>query len=123
MSFFDSTQGISQSYAVTNGVTQVPLKVVGVGFHQIKAVYSGDTKNPVLNSDFVTVTATGTGIFSIYGTTALLYASRQATRAWNLADYTPPNRRWYYDPLLAETDPPGFKPKRYEERGRRIVLW
>ncbi len=61
--------------------------------------------------------------FTIYGTTALLYASKQATRPWNAADYSPPNRRWYYDPLLGETDPPGFKPKRFEERGRRIVLW
>lgn len=61
--------------------------------------------------------------FTVYGTTALLYASRQATRPWSAADYSPPNRRWYYDPLLGETDPPGFKPKRYEERGRRIVSW
>ncbi len=57
---------------------------------------------------------------TIYGALALLYDSEQATRAWIQADYTPPSRRWYYDPLLQDTNPPGFRAARVYERGRWV---
>jgi len=59
--------------------------------------------------------------FTIYGSLALLYASAQATRPWNTADYTPPNRRWFYDTRLRDRNPPGFNLARVYERGRWTV--
>jgi len=57
--------------------------------------------------------------FTIYGALALLFDSEQATRPWNAADYTPPQRRWYYDSLLQDNNPPGFRVARVYSRG----LW
>ena len=57
---------------------------------------------------------------TIYGALALLFDSEQATGRWNAADYTPPNRRWYYDTLLQDHNPPGFHVARTYERGRWV---
>ena len=60
--------------------------------------------------------------FTVYGALALLYNSEQDTGAtWNLARYSPPNRRWYYDTMLQDTNPPGFRVARTYERGRRMI--
>jgi type II secretory pathway pseudopilin PulG len=59
--------------------------------------------------------------FTVYGSLALLYNSAWSTQPWSLARYSPPNRRWYYDPLLQDTNPPGFRIARSYERGRRII--
>jgi Tfp pilus assembly protein PilX len=56
--------------------------------------------------------------FTVYGALALLYNSQQATRPWSAADYTPPQRRWYYDTLLQDNNPPGFRVARVYSRGR-----
>ena len=56
--------------------------------------------------------------FTVYGALALLYDSAQATRPWSAADYTPPQRRWYYDTLLQDNNPPGFRVARVYSRGR-----
>lgn len=59
--------------------------------------------------------------FTIYGSLALLYASDRAVRPWSAADYTPPNRRWFYDTRLRDRNPPGFNIARVYERGRWTV--
>jgi hypothetical protein len=59
--------------------------------------------------------------FTIYGSLALLYNSEQATGTWKNARYSPPNRRWYYDTNLQDTNPPGFRVARTYERGRRVI--
>lgn len=77
------------------------------------ASYSGGVEN------FVRFHENWSGdYFTIYGSLALLYASQQAVRPWSGADYTPPNRRWYYDALLQDRNPPGFRVARVYERGR-----
>ena len=58
--------------------------------------------------------------FTIYGALALLYDSEQATHPWANASYNPPNRRWYYDTLLQNTNPPGFSVAHTYSRGDRI---
>ncbi len=58
---------------------------------------------------------------TIYGSLAQLYSSQQATRPWSAADYSPPNRRWYYDDKLQDSNPPGFHVARVYERGRWIA--
>jgi hypothetical protein len=58
--------------------------------------------------------------FTIYGALAQLYDSAQATRPWDAADYTPPSRRWYYDTLLQDNNPPGFRVARLYSRGRWV---
>ena len=47
--------------------------------------------------------------FTISGALAQLYASEQARGLWKDADYTPPARRWYYDDLLRDRNPPGMR--------------
>lgn len=59
--------------------------------------------------------------FTIYGSLAQLFASQQATRPWSAADYDPPNRRWYYDDKLQDSNPPGFHVARLYDRGRFLV--
>ena len=59
----------------------------------------------------------GGDYLTIYGALALLYNSQQATGPWNAADYSPPNRRWYYDTILQDNNPPGFRVARTYERG------
>lgn len=60
----------------------------------------------------------GSKFLTIYGSLALLYNSQQAKGAWSAADYTPPDRRWYYDSNLQDNNPPGFRIARVYERGR-----
>lgn len=55
--------------------------------------------------------------YTIYGALALLYNSQQAKGAWASADYAAPNRRWYYDTLFQDTNPPGFRTARSYQRG------
>ena len=57
---------------------------------------------------------------TIYGALALLFDSEQATGPWGNASYSPPNRRWYYDTLFQDRNPPGFHVARTYERGRWV---
>ncbi len=57
---------------------------------------------------------------TIYGALALLFDSAQAKAPWSAASYSPPNRRWYYDTLLQDNNPPGFRVARTYERGRWV---
>jgi hypothetical protein len=75
--------------------------------------YSGGIEN------FVRFHETWSGkYFTIYGALALLYASNQAKGAWVDADYNPPNRRWFYDTLFHDHNPPGIQAARAYDRGR-----
>jgi hypothetical protein len=56
--------------------------------------------------------------YTIHGALALLYNSQQAKGEWDLASYGAPNRRWFYDTLLQDNNPPGFRVARSYERGR-----
>ncbi len=58
---------------------------------------------------------------TIYGATALLYDSEEATQPWGAASYGAPDRHWYYDPLLSDRNPPGFHVARIYERGRWVL--
>jgi hypothetical protein len=58
--------------------------------------------------------------FTIYGALALLYDSEQATQPWANASYGAPNRRWYYDTMLQDSNPPGFRVAHVYSRGSRI---
>ena len=57
---------------------------------------------------------------TIYGALALLFDSEQAIGLWGSASYAPPNRRWYYDTLFQDKNPPGFHVARTYERGRWV---
>lgn len=59
--------------------------------------------------------------FTVYGSLAPLYNSQQAKGTWSSARYSPPNRRWYYDTLLQDANPPGFHIARTYERGTRVI--
>ncbi|MDQ3565800.1 MAG: hypothetical protein M3436_17410 [Pseudomonadota bacterium] len=57
--------------------------------------------------------------FTIYGALGMLFPSRDFKGPWAAAIYVGPNRRWYYDDLLRDRNPPGFPMARVYERG----LW
>ena len=61
----------------------------------------------------------GNDYLTIHGALAQLYSSQQATQPWSSADYSPPARRWYFDTLLQDNNPPGFRVARVYSRG----LW
>jgi hypothetical protein len=74
--------------------------------------YSGGIEN------FVRFHETWSGKYlTIYGALAQLYASQEAKNTWSKADYDPPNRRWYYDDKLQDSNPPGFHAARLYVRG------
>jgi len=56
--------------------------------------------------------------FTIHGALALLFDSESATHPWTSADYTPPQRRWYFYSQLQDNNPPGFRVARTYGRGR-----
>jgi hypothetical protein len=106
-SLTDSSTRVASSTTVNTAVIAGNVPTVG------NTSYSGGVEN------FTRFHENWAGkYFTIYGTLALLYNSQQATRPWESADYSPPNRRWYYDTNLQEANPPGFRVARVYERGR-----
>jgi hypothetical protein len=98
------------SRAATN--TTVNTAILAGNVPTTTSSYSGGIEN------FTRFHETWSGdYFTIYGALALLYSSNQATRSWSYADYSAPNRRWYYDTLFQEKNPPGFNGTRVYERG------
>ena len=109
----NSTLGISRRVA---GSTTVNAAIIAGNVPTSGGAYSGGIENFVrFHEDW------GGKYFTIYGAMAQLFASGQATRPWTGASYSPPSRRWYYDSNLQDRNPPGFRPARVYERGRRIL--
>ena len=105
----NSLQSISSRAATS---TTINTAIIAGNVPTTTASYSGGIENFVRfhedwSNDYLT----------IYGALALLYDSEQATGLWNSADYSPPNRRWYYDTNLQDHNPPGFRLARVYERG------
>lgn len=68
------------------------------------AVYSGGIENfPRLLENW-----TGSLYLTVHGSFGLLYDSEQALGAWNGSVYGVPSRRWFYDTILQDKNPPGF---------------
>lgn len=91
------------------GTAAVPAHVSGS--------YSGGVENFVRFHE----SWAGGKIVTIRGTLALLYSSQQARGNWSAADYDPPNRRWFYEPLFQERNPPGFHSGRNFVRGQWLT--
>lgn len=96
--------------------TTINTAIVAGNVPTTTSSYSGGVENFVRfhedwSNDYLT----------IYGALALLYDSAQATRPWSLADYSPPNRRWFYDTLFMDSNPPGFHFARSYERGKWML--
>ena len=91
----------------------VNTAIIAGSVPSIGGAYSGGVENFVRFHE-----NWGGKYFTIYGTLALLYNSQQAKGKWGDADYSPPNRRWYYDTKFQDANPPGFQIARVYERGR-----
>lgn len=107
----DANSLLSQSNRQASSTT-INAAIVAGNVPTTTSSYSGGIENFTRfhenwTSDYLT----------IYGAIALLYNSNQATGPWSAADYSPPNRRWYYDTLLQDNNPPGFRVARTYERG------
>ena len=110
----DANSLLSQSSRVASNTT-VNAAIVAGNVPTTSSSYSGGIEN------FTRFHENWSGrYFTIYGALALLYNSGQATRPWGGADYTPPGRRWYYDTMLQDNNPPGFSAARVYERGRWV---
>jgi hypothetical protein len=111
----DANSLLAQSSRVAVNTT-VNTAVLAGNVPTTTSSYSGGVEN------FVRFHENWSGkYFTIYGTLALLYNSQLAKGTWSAADYTPPNRRWYYDVNFQEHNPPGFRVARSYERGRWTV--
>ena len=92
--------------------TTINTAIVAGNVPTASSSYSGGIEN------FTRFHESWSGDFlTIYGAIAQLYNSSQATGLWTAADYEPPNRRWYYDTILQDNNPPGFRVARTYERG------
>lgn len=71
--------------------------------------YSGGIENyPRLLENWTSNTG-GTGSYlTIHGSFGLLYDSEQGLGVWNGSYYGVPSRRWFYDTLFQDKNPPGF---------------
>lgn len=96
--------------------TTVNTVIVAGNVPTLANSYSGGIEN------FVRLHENWSGKYvTIHGSMAQLYASKEAKGPWKLASYDAPNRRWYYETMLRDRNPPGFPPVRSYERGTRMV--
>lgn len=105
----NSTTGIGSRPASN---TTINTAIVAGNVPTTSSSYSGGIENFTRfhedwNGDYLT----------IYGALALLFDSAQAKGPWSAASYSPPARRWYFDTLLQDNNPPGFRVARTYERG------
>ena len=108
----NSLQGLSSRTASS---TTVNTAIVAGNVPTTTSSYSGGIENFTrFHEDW------GSAYFTIYGSLALLYDSEQATQPWANASYNPPSRRWYYDTLLQNNNPPGFQVASVYVRGNRV---
>ncbi len=112
-SWNDANSLLGQSSRTATSTT-VNAAIVAGSVPTTSTSYSGGVENFVRFHE-----NWGGDYLTIYGALAQLFASQQATRPWINADYSPPNRRWYYDTLLQDNNPPGFHAARVYGRG----LW
>lgn len=111
-SWNDSNSLLAQSSRVASNTT-VNTAIIAGSVPTTTNSYSGGIENFARFHE-----NWGGKYYTIHGTLALLYNSQQAKGTWSAADYTPPNRRWYYDTKLQDNNPPGFRVARVYERGR-----
>ena len=108
----DANSLLAQSSRVASNTT-INTAIIAGNVPTTSASYSGGIENfSRFHEDW------SNRYLTIYGTLAQLFNSEQAKGTWNLADYTPPGRRWYYDTKLQDSNPPGFRIARVYERGR-----
>lgn len=104
---------ISGGNAPTASATTVNAAIVAGNVPTTSSSYSGGIENfPRFLENWSSVN------FTIYGSLALLYDSSQATGPWTSALYSPPNRRWFFDSLLQNFNPPGFPVAYSYDRGK-----
>lgn len=107
----DANSLLGQSSRVATSTT-INTAIVAGSVPTTSSSYSGGIEN------FTRFHEKWTGQYlTLYGAIALLYNSEQATGLWNASDYSAPDRRWYYDTLLQDSNPPGFRVARTYERG------
>ncbi len=107
----DANSLLSQSSRIASNTT-INTAVLSGNVPTTTSSYSGGIEN------FMRLHENWSGkYFTVYGTLGLLFASNQATHPWSAADYSAPNRRWYYDENLRDVNPPGFHVARVYERG------
>ncbi|MEI9895851.1 MAG: hypothetical protein WDN28_18745 [Chthoniobacter sp.] len=108
----NSPSGLSSRVAKS---TTVNTAIVAGSVPTTSSSYSGGIENFTrFHEDW------SSSYFTVYGALALLYDSEQATHPWTSSSYNPPNRRWYYDTLLQNSNPPGFSVAHVYIRGDRV---
>jgi hypothetical protein len=113
-SWNDANSPSAMSSRVASSTT-INAALVGGSVPTTTASYSGGVENFTrFHEDW------SASYFTIYGALAMLYDSEQSTHPWANASYNPPNRRWYYDTLFLNSNPPGFTAARVYSRGDRI---
>lgn len=112
----DSVTVLSNSWSDTNSLnglssrnpsnTTVNAAIVAGNVPTSSAAYSGGIENfPRLLENW-----SGSLYLTIHGSFGLLYDSEQALGVWKQTGnyYNAPSRRWFYDSILQDKNPPGF---------------
>jgi hypothetical protein len=88
------------------GSTTVNTAIVAGNVPTSTSAYSGGIENfPRLLENW-----SGSLYLTVHGSFGLLYDSEQATSPWKATGnyYNAPSRRWFYDSILQDKNPPGF---------------
>ena len=110
----DANAIISQSTSTAPSATSTTINaaIVAGNVPTTSSSYSGGIENfPRFHEDW------SGDYFTLYGSFALLFDSAQGTGTWSNALYSPPDRHWYFDTLLQNSNPPGFPVAYTYDRG------
>jgi hypothetical protein len=90
--------------------TTVNTAIVAGNVPTTSAAYSGGIENFPRLLEHWTSSDTNSYYLTIHGSFGLLYDSEQATGVWKATGnyYDAPSRRWFYDTILQDKNPPGF---------------
>ncbi|HSH94632.1 MAG TPA: hypothetical protein VK968_10850 [Roseimicrobium sp.] len=103
----NSTSALSSGTTPRNpSNTTVNTAIVAGNVPTTSSAYSGGIENfPRLLENW-----SGSLYLTIHGSFGLLYDSEQATGVWKATGnyYNAPSRRWFYDSILQDKNPPGF---------------
>lgn len=96
------------------GNTTINAAILAGNVPTTRASYSGGVENfPRFLESW------GAGYyFTLHGSLGLLFDSAQATGRWSGASYVPPNRRWFFDTIFLNQNPPGFQSAYSYSRGK-----
>lgn len=117
----DENSMLARDSRARSSSTTINCALLGGNVASSSSSYSGGIENFIRLHENWSDDGSVKKYLTIKGTLALLYASKDAVGLWGSAEYSPPNRRWYYDQDFRNSTPPGFLPGAKYERGHWLT--